>query len=123
MKMEDNTKVKYEYALQRIEELLPLVSEDTPFDDPNSIELDIVSDIVEKYEQEHYPVDKPTLGSLIREALDNAGMTAKELASRIGVSASRVSEYIHDKSQPSLRVTRQICETLGLSPNDIISAA
>ena len=121
--MSDNEKYKYEYALRRIKELLPLVNDDTPLDDPNSIELDIVSDIVEKYEKEHYPVDAPTIGSLIREALDNAGMTAKELATRIGVSASRVSEYIHGKTQPSLHVAKLLCETLGLSPNDIISAA
>ena len=55
--------------------------------------------------------------------LDIAGMTAKELATRIGVSASRVSEYIHGKTQPSLHVAKLLCETLGLSPNDIISAA
>lgn len=121
--MEEITKAKYEYALARIEELLPLVGEDTPLDDPNSIELDIVSDIVEKYEREHFAIDAPTLGSLIREALDNAGMTAKELACRIGVSASRVSEYIHDKSQPSLHVAKLICETLGLSPIDVLAAA
>lgn len=123
MIMNEITKERYEYALQRIEVLLPLVGEDTPLDDPNSIELDIVSEIVEQYEQEHYPVDAPTLGSLIREALDNVGMTSKELASRLGISASRVSEYIHDKSQPSLRIARQLCETLGLTPADILNAA
>lgn len=121
--MEVISKEKYEYALSRIEALLPLVGEDTPLDDPNSIELDIVSDIVETYEKEHYPIESPTLGSLIREALDNAGMSAKELASCLGVSASRVSEYIHDKSQPSLHVAKLLCETLGLSPVDVLSAA
>lgn len=67
--MESITRAQYEYALERMEELLPFVHEDTPLDDRNSIELDIVSDIVEKYEKEFYPVDKPTLGSLMREAL------------------------------------------------------
>ena len=67
--MENITKQQYEYALERMEELLPFVHEDTPLDDKNSIELDIVSSIVEDYEQKHYPVDKPTLGSLMREAL------------------------------------------------------
>lgn len=121
--MEPVTKAKYEYALRRIEELLPLVGEETPMDDPNSIELDIVSEIVEQYEKEYYPVEAPTLGSLIREALDNLGMTAKDLAAKIGVSASRVSEYIHDKSQPSLRIAKQLCEILGLSPVDVVAAA
>ena len=119
--MENITKEKYEYALQRIEELLPLVHEDTPLDDRNAIDLDIVSDIVEKYEQEHYPIDKPTLGSLMREALFELGTTAKELAQRVGVSASRISSYINDKSEPSLSTTRQIVSILKLSPEDVLA--
>ena len=119
--MENITKAQYEYALQRIEELLPLVHDDTPLDDHNSIELDIVSDIVERYEQIHYPVDKPTLGSLMREALFEMGITAKELAKQVGVSASRISDYIHDKSEPSLATTRQIVHILKLSPEEVLA--
>lgn len=50
------TKEEYEAALKRIDELLPLVTDDTPDDDPNLIELLKVSDIVEEYEDEHYPM-------------------------------------------------------------------
>lgn len=49
------TKVKkeqYEYALARIEELLPLVDENTPANDKNAVELSLVSDIVISYEKE-----------------------------------------------------------------------
>lgn len=119
--MENITKAQYEYALQRIEELLPLVSDSTPLDDRNSIELDIVSDIVEQYEQIHYPVDKPTLGSLMRESLYEMGITAKELAAQVGVSASRISDYIHDKSEPSLSTTRRIVHVLHLSPEEVLA--
>lgn len=52
------TKEEYEAALKRIDELLPLVTDDTPDDDPNLIELLKVSDIVEEYEDEHYPMPK-----------------------------------------------------------------
>ena len=119
--MDNITKIQYEYALQRIEELLPLVHEDTPFDDPLSVELDIVSDIVEHYEQIHFPVDKPTFGSLMREALFEMGMTSKELAKQVGVSASRISDYLHDKSEPSLSTTRLIVNILKLSPQDVLA--
>ena len=47
---------EYEAALKRIDELPPLVTEDTPDDDPNLIELLKVSNIVEEYEDEHYPI-------------------------------------------------------------------
>ncbi len=59
------TKEQYEFALNRIEELLPLVTDETPADDKLAVELTLVSDVVEAYEKEHYPIGKPTIGELI----------------------------------------------------------
>lgn len=50
------TKEEYEAALKQIDELLSLVTDDTPDSDPNLIELLKVSNIVEEYEDEHYPI-------------------------------------------------------------------
>ena len=44
----------YRAALRRIDELLPLVNDETPEDDPNYLELDMISDMVEEYEDVHY---------------------------------------------------------------------
>ena len=49
------TKEQYEFALARIEELLPLVKDDTPANDRNAVELTVMSDIVIGYEKEHFP--------------------------------------------------------------------
>ena len=43
--------------MARIEELLPLVSDDTPANDRNAIELRMMSDVVIDYEKEHFPID------------------------------------------------------------------
>ena len=88
------TKKQYEYALARIEDLLPMVTDETPVSDPASIELEIVSDIVETYEKIHFPIEKPTIGELISLSIEEKGMTQKELAKELGISPSRVSEYI-----------------------------
>lgn len=45
------TKEQYEYALSRVEELLPLVTDQIPANDKNAIELSLVSDIVIEYEK------------------------------------------------------------------------
>lgn len=50
------TEQQYEEALKRIDELLPLVSNETQDDDRNLIELLEVSAIVEAYEDIHYPI-------------------------------------------------------------------
>ena len=52
------TKEQYEFALARIEELLPLVKDDTPDNDRNAVELTVMSDIVIGYEKEHFPIAK-----------------------------------------------------------------
>lgn len=47
------TKQQYDFALQRIEELLPLVDDNTPANDRNAVELTLMSDTVIEYEKEH----------------------------------------------------------------------
>ena len=37
---------QYQWAVNRVEELLPLVNDNTPLDDPNSIELEKLSNMV-----------------------------------------------------------------------------
>lgn len=114
------TKNQYEYALKRIEELLPIVTDETPLSAPASIELEIVSDIVETYEKLHYPIDKPTIGELISLSIEEKGMSQKQLASELGISPSRVSEYINGKAEPTLRIARSLCTVLGIAPAAIL---
>lgn len=114
------TKNQYEYALKRIEELLTIVTDETPLTDSASIELEIVSDIVETYEKLHYPIEKPTIGELISLSIEEKGMSQKQLAFELGVSPSRVSEYINGKAEPTLRIARALCTVLGIAPAAIL---
>lgn len=117
------TKEKYEYAQSRIDALLPQITENTPADDPLMMELMIVTDIVEAYEDVHFQIPVPTLGEIILDALDTAGMTSKQLADKIGVSPSRISDYIHNRCEPTLRIARQLCQILGISPAEMLGLA
>lgn len=110
------SKEQYEYALNRIEELLPLVTDETSAHDRNALELAIVSDVVEEYEMLHYPIAKPTIGDLITLSIEEKGMTQRQLATEIGVSPSRISDYISGRSEPTLRVARALCSVLGIAP-------
>ena len=47
---------QYEFALARIEELLPMVDDNTPANDCNAVELTMMSDVVIDYEKEHHPI-------------------------------------------------------------------
>ena len=46
---------QYKATCDRINELLKIVGNDTPADDKNMLELDLISDLVADYEEEHYP--------------------------------------------------------------------
>lgn len=53
------TREEYEWAMARVEELLPLVDDDTPKDDPNSIELEKLSNLVADYSDKHFAIGEP----------------------------------------------------------------
>ncbi len=118
--MSNVTKEKYEFALNRIEELLPLVTDETPVTDRNAVELALMSDIVIDYEKEHFPIEKPTVGDLITISLNEKGMTQRELAVLIGISPSRISDYVSGRSEPTLKIARSLCHTLNIAPAEML---
>jgi HTH-type transcriptional regulator/antitoxin HigA len=114
--MDTITKEQYEFANVRVEELLPLVGDNTPVNDIKAVELSLMSDIVIAYEEEHFPIEKPTVSELIALSLEEKGMTQKELAGSIGVSRSRINDYVAGRSEPTLRVARLLCRELNIPP-------
>ena len=114
------TKDQYEFALARVEELLLLVNDDTPSNDKASIELTVMSDIIIAYEKEHYPIGKPAISGLIEYSLEEKGMTQKQLAGEIGVSPSRISDYLSGRAEPTLKIARLLCQALNISPSAML---
>ena len=114
--MTEITQIQYEYALARIEELLPLVDDSTPANDKNAVELSIMSEIVIAYEKEHFPIEKPTIAQLIELALEEANMSQKQLANEIGVSPSRINDYLSGRAEPTLKVAKSLCKVLSINP-------
>ena len=47
--------IQYNAFMERIEELLPLVTDDTPLTDKNLVELELLSNLVVDYDEAHYP--------------------------------------------------------------------
>ncbi len=57
------------WAVARVEQLLPLVTDDTPRNDPNSIELELPSNLVADYFDEHFSIGRPSALSIINEMM------------------------------------------------------
>ena len=114
------TEIQYDKAVQRIEELLQLVGNDTPKDDKYFVELDLLSDLVAEYEEQYFPVSQPTLTEIIRLRMAEMGITQKKLAGMLQVSPSRISEYLSGKSEPTLKVARRLRSELGIDADIIL---
>ena len=114
--MRQITEAQYQFALSRIEELLPMVGEDMSADDPKAVDLAMMSDIVIDYEESHYPIEKPSVAELITDGLKEMKLTQKELAKQLGVSTTRVNDFTSGRAEPSLSLAGSICRILKISP-------
>ena len=110
------TKEQYEWAVARVEELLPLVDDNTPLTDPNSIELELLTNLVADYSDEHFSIGNPTLGDVIKLRMTELGITQSKLAEILGLSPSRISDYITGKAEPTLKVARELSVKLDIAP-------
>ena len=109
------TKAQYDWAVKRVEKLLPLVTDETPLDDPNSIELELLSNLVADYS-----LGEPTLVDVLKLRMYEMGLNQKALAKLIGVSPSRLSDYISGKCEPTLKVAREISQKLNIDANIVL---
>jgi len=97
-----------------------MVNEDTPSNNDDAIELSVWSDIVITYEKEHFPIEKPTISELIDLSLKEKGMTQKQLATEIGISPSKINDYISGRSEPTLKIAHLLCKTLNIPANSML---
>lgn len=107
---------QYRWALQRVEELLPHVKDDTPVTDPYSMELELISGLVEEYAEEYYSIGEPTLADVIRQRMHEMGLTQVALAKLLGINPSRICEYLSGKKEPTLKQARIISQKLNIAP-------
>jgi HTH-type transcriptional regulator/antitoxin HigA len=79
---------------------------------------EILSILIEKYENEKFPIDLPDPIEAIKFHMEQMGMKPKDLAKVVGYK-SRVSEILNKKRKLSLNMIRKINETL-LIPTEVL---
>lgn len=110
----------YDAAMARIEELLPLVDDNTPKTDKNLIELDLLSELVSEYEDEHFPIKSPSLIDVLKLRMYEMGLNQTKLSELLGVSPSRISDYFSGRCEPTLNVARKMSKELGIDANIVL---
>lgn len=72
------------------------------------------------YDEAHYPIKTPSLAEVLKLKMYEKNLTQTMLSEIIGVSPSRISEYLTGKSEPTLKVAREICVKLDISPSIVL---
>jgi HTH-type transcriptional regulator/antitoxin HigA len=110
------TESDYEQALTEIEQLMDL---DPDPESPDGERLELLSILVEAYEEQHYPIPTPDDPvEVILYYMDKNGLTRKDLEAYIGHRA-RVSDVLNRKRSLSLNMIRRLNAGLGI-PADLL---
>lgn len=104
----------YNNVLVEIERLMD--SELNTFDGDK---LDVLTTLVEAYEDKHYPIGPPDPIEAIIHQMESQGMTRKDLEQYIG-NRARVSEVLNRKRSLSISMIRNLQEGLGISAEILI---
>jgi len=113
---------EYEAIMERIDELVEIVDDNTPPTDKHYIELDFLTDLVVAYEKEYFPIGKPVLTDILKSRMKEMNLTQKSLADLLGISAPRVSEYLSGKSEPTLQIARSMHKKLNIDADILLGA-
>ena len=106
--------------MARIDELLVVVDDETPLTDKNCVELELLSSLVEEYEDIHYPIGKPSLIEVLKLRMYEMGLSQTALAAMLGMNQSKISEILAGKSEPTLKQARKISTVLGIPPSVVL---
>jgi HTH-type transcriptional regulator/antitoxin HigA len=98
----------HKIALDRIDALM-----DAEPGTPEGDELDVLTDLVEHYEEKHVPMGFPSPVAAIEFRLEQAGLTARDLVPFIG-SRAKVSEVLARKRPLTMPMARALHEHLGV---------
>ncbi|WP_339654653.1 helix-turn-helix domain-containing protein [uncultured Maribacter sp.] len=113
------THKQYVKASLRLEEIIDIVDNNTPMDDSLAKELIKISDIIEQYEEIHFPIGLPTLQEMIELRMFEMGLKKKDLAVLLNTSTFRISDYLMGKGDITLKVVKAIHQKLNID-SDII---
>ena len=81
-------------------------------------ELEILSILIDRYENEHFPIGMPDPIEAIKFRMEQMGMKQKDLAEALGFK-SRVSEILNKKRKLTLDMIRKLSTTLNI-PTDVL---
>lgn len=84
--------------------------------------LDVLVTLVEAYERKHFPMDLPDPVAAIEHAMEQRGLTPKDLVPSVG-RLNRVYEVLSRKRSLTLEMIRRLHVDLGIPADSLIGTA
>ncbi len=110
------TKKDYQNVLDRLEVIF-----DAEKGSPEGDELELLGILIEKYENEHFPIGYPDPIVAIKFRMEQMGYSQSDLAKVVGLK-SRASEILSKKRKLTLEMIRQLHISLKI-PTDVLIQA
>jgi HTH-type transcriptional regulator/antitoxin HigA len=108
------TKADHRAALKEIESLM-----NARANTPEGERLDVLVTLVEAYERKHVPMDMPDPVEAIKFAMEQRGLTVKDLESMIG-RTNRIYEVLNRKRPLTLKMIWRLHQGLGIPAECLI---
>lgn len=107
------TEQDYNQALERLESIF-----DSKPNTKEGDELEVLGILIEKYENENFPIDLPDPIEAIKFRMEQLDYSQNDLAEVIGLK-SRASEILNKKRKLSLEMIRKLSEKLHI-PSEVL---
>ncbi len=109
------TEEEHYQSLKRLDEIF-----DAPVDSVEGDEAELLTILIEKYEDEHYPIEAPDPIEAIKFRMEQMDMDNNDLAKVIGYK-SRVSEIFNRKRKLTLKMIRNLHEKMNIPYESLIT--
>ncbi len=109
------TEEDYQKALKRLEEIFH-----SPMDTVEGDEAEVLSILIEKFEDKHYPIEAPDPIEAIKFRMEQLEMDNNDLAKIIGYK-SRVSEIFNRKRKLTLKMIRNLHNKMNIPYEALLS--
>ena len=104
----------YFQALERLEQIF-----DAPENTPEGDEAEILSLLIENYENRHYPIEAPDPIEAVKIRMEELGLKQRDMVGVLG-GKSRVSEVLNRKRKLTVEMIRNLTEKLNLSASILV---
>ena len=105
----------YEEALKRLETIF-----DAPLNTKEGDEAEIISLLIENYENQYHPIEAPDPIEAIKIRMEEMGLKQKDLVGIIGAK-SRVSEVLNKRKKLTVDMIRKLEQILNLPASILVN--